>query len=275
MPRRHLLRLLTLNLHNHRKLLVVDGMTGFTGGMNIRAGHVLADHPKYPVQDVHFRLSGPVVGQLQDVFAGDWAFCDGETLAGETWFPALEPAGSTLARGIAEGPDLDIDAILNTILAALSVARDSVQIVTPYFLPPSPIVAALNVAAMRGVNVEIVLPRANNIKIALWASRAGYIDLLERGCRIYESAPPFDHTKIFIVDNLWSLIGSTNWDPRSLHLNFEFNVASFDRELAHRLGAIVRRRIATAEAVTLEKMRSRPLPIRLRDGVARVFTPAL
>lgn len=268
-------RLLTMNLRNHRKFLVVDGRVGFTGGLNIRAGHWLTRRPANPVQDLHFRVDGPVVAQLQEVFADDWQFTTGETLRGECWFPPLPPAGPVLVRGIADGPDEDFDKLRWMLLSALAVARRSVRVATPYFLPEPALISALNVAALRGVNVELLLPERSNLPVVQWASRAHWWQVLERGCRLWLTPPPFDHSKLVIVDDCWSLVGSANWDPRSLRLNFEFNVECYDPALAGQLNKIFTAKLERARPVTLEEVDARGLPARLRDGVARLFTPYL
>lgn len=264
-----------LNLRNHRKILVADGRVGFTGGMNIREGHLLSRRPAHPVQCLHFRLAGPVVADLQRAFAMDWAFTTGEILIGTTWFPPLGPAGDVLARGVPDGPDADIDNTPEVMLGALSVARERIGIVTPYFLPDEVLLRALQVAAMRGVRVDIILPARNNIRLMDWAVMPQLAGLVRKGCRVYRSPPPFDHTKLLVVDGTWSLIGSTNWDARSLRLNFEYNVECYDRALAGALEALVDERVARSERVTLDVLRRRPLPLRLRDGLARLFTPYL
>ena len=166
------LHLMSINLRTHRKILVTDGRVGFTGGMNIRVGHCLQRQPSRPVQDIHFRLEGPVVTQLQEVFADDWLFTTGESLRGKAWFPKLQGIGPVLARGVPDGPDEDYEKLRWTLLGALSIARHSVQIVTPYFLPDPPLVSALNLAAMRGVQVDIILPSRSNLPFLQWASRA-------------------------------------------------------------------------------------------------------
>ena len=119
---------------------MVDGKVGFTGGMNINASHSLSLQPRRPTHDLHFRIRGPVVIELQRVFTEDWAFCNGELLVVPTWFPPLEPVGDVFSRGIAEGPDEDMDHLLSAILGALACARSSVSIVTPYFLPEASLV---------------------------------------------------------------------------------------------------------------------------------------
>lgn len=268
-------RLLSLNLRNHRKILVIDGRHGFTGGINIRAGNLLGSKPKHPVRDLHFRLEGPVVAHLQEVFADDWLFTTGEALRGEKWFPPLEACGPVLARGIADGPDEDFEKLRWTILPALAAAKRSVRVVTPYFLPDATIVAALNLAAMRGVQVDIVLPAKNNLPFVQWASNAHLWQVLERGCRIWLSPPPFDHSKLLIVDDAWTLVGSANWDPRSLRLNFEFNVECYDPALARTLAEWFDALKQRSRQTSLAEVDARTLPIRVRDGLARLFTPFL
>jgi cardiolipin synthase len=265
----------SVNLRNHRKILVVDGRVGFTGGMNIRVGHWLAKEPSHPVQDIQFRIEGPVVAHLQEVFADDWLFTTGEPLRGEKWFPKIASAGPTLARGIADGPDGDFEKLRWTILGAVAVARRSIRILTPYFLPEPALISALNLAAMRGVVVEIVLPAVGNLPVTQWASTAHWWQVLEHGCRIWVAPPPFDHSKLFIVDDCWALVGSTNWDPRSLRLNFEFNLECYDCQLAEVLGSLFNDRRTHAREVTLQDVDGRSLPVKLRDGLARLFTPFL
>jgi len=267
--------LVTLNLRNHRKLLVVDGRLGFTGGLNLRVGHWLAKHPRNPVRDLHFRVEGPVVAQLQEAFAEDWQFTTGEVLQGAGWFPPLPAAGPAFARGITDGPDEDFETLRWTLLGALASAQRAVRIMTPYFLPDATLISALNLAALRGVAVDVVLPAKNNLPFVHWASQAHWWQILERGCRLWLTPPPFDHSKLFIVDDGWTLIGSTNWDPRSLRLNFEFNVEAYDPSLARTLAAWFDQRRQEAREVTLAEADSRPFAVRLRDGAARLLTPYL
>ncbi len=264
-----------INLRSHRKVLVVDGRLGFTGGINIREGHILADDPTHPVRDLHFSVEGPVVAHLQASFLHDWSFCTGENLGGTEYFPALAPAGQGLARGIADGPDEDFDRLRLVLFGAIASAQRSLRIMTPYFLPDQAFISALNTAAMRGIDVRILLPGKNNLVLVHWASLADHWQVLEHGCRLYLSPPPFDHSKLFIVDDAWVLIGSANWDPRSLRLNFEYNVECYDREFAGRLGADFDARLARAREISFAEVMGRPFRYKVRDNLARLLSPYL
>ena len=275
LPTRTPLSISYANLRNHRKILVVDGKLGFTGGMNIRERCRIDWNPKHPVKDLHFQIEGPVVGHLQEAFALDWKFTTGEVLAGDAWFPQLTPDGDTWARGVPDGPDEDIDQLPLTIQGAISIARRRVDIVTPYFLPDPPTVAALNIAALRGVRVRILIPERTNIHLVQWAAAAQLHNVLGRGCQVYAMQMPFDHSKLMLVDDHWSLVGSSNLDPRSLRLNFEFNIECYCRELSKQLSALFDEKLAGSAPITLEKLAARPVLIRLRDSLASLLTPYL
>ena len=263
------------NLRNHCKILVVDGQIGFTGGMNIRQGSVLASGPKHPTKDLHFRVVGPVVAQLQAVFTRDWAFTTGEKLQGELWFPELAPEGETLARGITDGPDRDIDKLHWVFLAAIGAARRSIRIMTPYFLPDRVLMKALHLAARRGVEVDIIVPEVANLPVVRWAMWAHHRRVLQEGIRLWLSPAPFDHSKLFVVDGYWCSVGSSNWDPRSLRLNFEFNLECYDEGLGVSLEEHVRHRLQDARLLTAEELDGRSIFLKIRDGTARLLTPYL
>jgi cardiolipin synthase len=263
------------NLRNHCKILVVDGCLGFTGGMNIRRHSMLRAKPRHPTKDLHFRVQGPVVAQLQEAFARDWAFTTGEHLTGKHWFPTLEPVGESLARGISDGPDQDIEKLQWVFLAAVGAARRSIRIMTPYFLPDSVLAKALHLAAKRGVEVDIIVPEVGNLPVVRWAMWGNYRQVLDEGMRVWLSPPPFDHSKLFLVDGYWSSIGSANWDPRSLRLNFEFNLECYDEELGASLEDHFSDRLCTVRLLTVGDLDERSIFKKLRDGTARLWTPYL
>jgi cardiolipin synthase len=263
------------NLRNHCKIMVVDGHVGFTGGMNIRQDCLLSSEPKYPTRDLHFRVDGPVVGQLQEAFAKDWAFTTGEQLHGNTWFPELEPHGQVLARGIIDGPDRDINNLERIFLAAVTAARRSIRIVTPYFLPDHVLLQALHLAGQRGVEVDIIVPEHGNLPVVRWAMWGHYRRVLEGDVRVWLSPAPFDHSKLLVVDAYWVSIGSSNWDPRSLRLNFEFNLECYDFSLGEQMERLALDRLAGARRLRPEELRERSLFQQLRDGTARLLKPYL
>ncbi len=270
-----LARLHLANLRNHSKILVTDGQLGFTGGLNVDSQYWNADEQVQCNRDLHFLLKGPVVEQLMKVFATDWQFTTGEELTGPMWFPSLESCGATAARGIEDGPDENLDRMRRVIHGALAVARKSVRILTPYFLPDASLISALNVTAMRGVEVDIILPEKTDQFYVKWAMTAQLWQVAGEGCRVWMTDGTFDHSKLMVVDGVWSLFGSANWDTRSLRLNFEFGVECYSESLGRQLERIVESKRAQARRITIEELDARSLPIRLRDGFARLFSPFL
>jgi cardiolipin synthase len=264
-----------VNLRNHRKILVVDGRVGFTGGMNVRDAFQPGPARPAPHMDLQVKIEGPAVAQLQAAFAEDWEFSRREVLEGSAYFPPIPAAGPVVARAVPDGPDEDFEAIRLLLLGALAAAHRRVRVVTPYFLPDSPLVTALNVTAMRGVQVDVVLPERSNLPLVHWAQMGQVWQVLERGCRVWLSPRPFDHTKAMTVDGAWSMVGSANWDPRSLRLNFELDVEAYDPELAARVDALIDARLRVARPLTQADLDRRPLPVKLRDGVARLLSPYL
>lgn len=267
--------LLFLNLRSHRKIMVVDGQYGFMGGMNIRQGHLVTEAGPRRIRDVHFRVTGPVVAELQRVFVEDWTFTTKEVLKGAIWFPELQATGTCLTRGIGDGPDDVIENMHALFMGAISAAQTSIKIVTPYFLPDQALIAALAVAARKGIHIDIILPEKNNILLVQWATQAVLWQILTPGCNVYLSPAPFDHTKLFIVDDIWALVGSSNWDARSLRLNFEFNLECYNRDCAQSLARLVDQRIHNAKRITLQDVDGRSFVARVRDGLARLLSPYL
>lgn len=264
-----------INLRNHRKVLVVDGRVGFAGGMNIRQACVLAEAPRTPTRDVHFRFDGPVASELMTIFAEDWTFATRELLAGDAWFPEVGPAGPTASRMISDGPDSDLDCMRWALHGALGSARRSIRVLTPYFLPDEPLITALNAASLRGVEVDIVLPARGNLRVVDWAMRGELWKVLPHGCRVWLTPAPFDHSKLMTVDGVWTLIGSANWDPRSLRLNFELGVECYDSTLVSELDALVDDRIRTAQRFDAAAFHATAWPWRLRNAAARLLSPYL
>ena len=265
-----------INLRNHRKILVIDGTLAFTGGINFHDVYLPRDGQPGTI-DYHFRVRGPAVLELQYTFLRDWYYMTdepaGKLLAG-CFFPVPAEAGSMIARLQNSGPTREeTAAALDTFFAAINLARKQVLIVTPYFVPPEPLILALRQAAFRGVEVKILAPSCNNHPTLKLASQALYATLLVSGVRIFEREPPFIHAKAAIIDDGTAIIGSANFDPRSLFLNYETNLVVFDEAFAAQLKAAVLSDIASSREITYSEWRRRPLASKLAENFFNLFHP--
>ena len=274
-PLRFPLGRLRINLRNHRKLLVADGKIGFTGGMNISERHLVDRSSPRRVEDLHFRVTGPVVAELQQAFCEDWYLATDELLTGDAYFPRLDDDGPSVCRGIISGPDENFEQIHWILQGAFASAQETVRIVTPYFVPSAALISAIVMSALRGVEVTLILPAIVDRPYMRWAADAYLWQLLERGVRVFRRSTHFVHTKLLIVDERWILFGSANMDRRSFRLNFEFNVDAYDTALAARLSTWVDSLLGDAEPVSLASVDSRPTLHRLRDGFAKLFSAYL
>lgn len=268
---------LHVNLRNHRKLLIVDGNVAYTGGMNISATHYLADPGKPDAAaDLQVEIHGPVIAQLQQVFVDDWAYA-----AEETWSPpraapaAADDGRGALCRVITDGPNEDFGHLSLVLLAAIAAAQEHIQIVTPYFVPPDELLSALRSAAVRGVLVDVILSRDPAHRITWYAMHKLIPPLLKRGVRVHLQPPPFCHTKLFVVDRRYAQFGSANLDMRSLRLNFEMVVETYDRAFVEQLARHCDQLSDRATTLELDKFRRRPLPLRLRDAACWLLSPYL
>jgi cardiolipin synthase len=271
-------RLLRPNLHrnlrDHRKLLLLDGALGFTGGMNIGDRHLAGrlDDPRRVV-DLQFRVEGPVIAHMERVFLQDWAFVTGR--AAEACSPAPAAVGSAACRCVADGPNEDFDRLMWILHGAIAAARERLAIMTPYFIPDRPLITAIVAAALRGVRVDVILPGRNNLPYCHWATRHLLWELLAHGVQVWYQPPPFVHSKVVLVDEAYALIGSANLDSRSLRLNFEFDLEVVDRGFNRELSGHVERCLAASCPVTRAELDARPLPERVRDALARLASPYL
>ena len=270
--------MLHINLRNHRKLLIVDSEIAFTGGMNIQQGHLAgADgHPK--ITDLQFRVRGTLAQQLEQVFLADWSFAAGKPapeLAEIAPCEQKEDDGSHACRVITEGPNEDIDRLVMVLIGALATAHDRVWIMTPYFLPPSPLMSALQSAALRGIDVSIVIPQRSDQPWMDWAMRHILRHLLRRQVRVFLRPAPFAHTKLLIVDDWYVQFGSANIDSRSLRLNFELMVENYGEPLATKMAAHFSEVRAASHPAKPEELSARHFLSRFRDALCWLFSPYL
>lgn len=274
LPPRWFPPLLNLNLRNHRKLLIADGEIAYTGGMNIAGYHRGEGGRPAQVTDLHFRIEGPLVAQLEEVFLADWHFATGET-APTPSAPAPVTGGEALARTVTDGPNEELDRLLMLLLGALANAHQRVWIMTPYFLPTATLIGALQSAALRGVDVCVLLPAKSDQPWMNWATRNVLWQLLDRQVRVLERPGPFAHSKLLLVDDYYLQFGSANLDQRSLRLNFELVVESYDRALAAWAAAHFEAVQAVSRPVSRAELDARPLPQRLRDALCWLMSPYL
>ena len=257
------------NLRNHRKLLVVDGDTALTGGMNVGDEYSTGRNWR----DLHCRLRGPVVPALQRVFVEDWLFATEELLDDDEYFPVLPAAGDVPVQVVDSGPDQEEPHADELMFGAMVAARRSIDVITPYLVPTPGIEQALCSAARRGRRVRILLPEFVDHRVVRWATDAYVPRLLAAGVEVYRH-PQMSHGKLVVVDRSWATLGSTNLDMRSLHLNFELNVAIPHEPTALLLTAQFERELETARRLTEEEYRV-SLPLRLLRSTAQLLSPVL
>jgi cardiolipin synthase A/B len=260
-----------LDLRLHKKCLVIDGAMVFVGGLNIGAENLVATHPRFAVSDCHFKLEGTIVRQIEQQFDDDWVFTIGQAPLAAKAPPHAVSQASAPARAIVTGPDQEAERLVLVLLSAINAARQSIRIATPYFVPAEELVTALQLAALRGVAVHIVMPARNNHRLVGWAMWPHIRPLLVSGCAIWLSPPPFDHSKLMTIDGQWSLIGSANWDMRSLRLNFEMTFELYNRDFAVALAGRIDARCI--RRTTLAEIDERPFLYKLRDAAARLAMP--
>lgn len=272
------LRLPYANLRTHRKILIVDGKVAFTGGMNIREGFTREFHGDKQSHDTHFKVQGPVVSDLFTVAAEDWGFASGERLDGPVWdvtIPNGVPGQPLLMRAVASGPDNSIETSHKMLMGAFSIARSSIRIMSPYFLPDRELISALTTAARRGVIVDIIVPATNNLMLVDRAMTAQFDQLLRSYCRIWRATGPFNHSKLLVIDDRWSYVGSSNLDPRSLRLNFEVDIEVLDEGFATTVSERMATAMEGATPVKLDELRARPFFVRLTERILWLASPYL
>jgi cardiolipin synthase A/B len=275
LPLNFSLNTLHLNLRNHRKLLVIDGHTGFTGGVNIRQKYLEGGVGGVgEIQDIHFKIKGPVIWELQEAFLEDWYFATQESLPWDAYTPKPLP-GDSICRIITGGPNEDFEKVNLILMGALAWAKKRIRIMTPYFVPDRVLISAINTAALRGVCVDVILPSVNNLPFVAWAGRAVLWEMLQHGVKFYYRPPPFSHGKLFVADDTYSIIGSSNWDARSLRLNFELDVEVYDTKFAMQLSHYFDKVKSHSRAITLKEVESDPLIHQLRNSFFKLFSPYL
>lgn len=264
-----------LNYRNHRKILVVDGKVGFVGGLNIGDEYLGKNKKLGFWRDTHLKLQGEAVYLLQVIFLRDWYFVSREELEGKAYFPKQGFCGDKMIQVTSSGPDSYWESIHQAYFSAITAARKSVFITTPYLVPDESILMALKTVALRGVDVRLLLPSKPDHRTVFLASKAHFTELLEAGVKIYQYQKGFVHSKVFIVDDNFSSIGTANLDIRSFNLNFEVNAFIYDEEIAKVLKKNFYLDLLQSKQIILEEYSMRPIHHRFIESIAKLFSPIL
>lgn len=272
-----LLRLHTINYRNHRKVAVIDGKVGYTGGLNMGEEHLKGAGIYSAWRDTHLRMVGDTVVMLQGIFVTSWYNTTGVRLAGPAYFPAHEESETRIpVQIVLSGPDSQWNAIQQLYFQMITTAQDHVYIQSPFFIPDQSIAQALTVAAMSGVDVKLMFaPRDTGSPIANWAANTYFVDMARAGAKVYLLQPAYMHAKTVSIDSVVCTIGTANMDIRSFHINYEMNAVIYDAGKAQELEEAFARDLEGCIEFSLTEYRRRPAWLRFRDSVARLFSPLL
>ncbi len=274
-PGRSLRERWSINLRSHRKIVLVDGCIGFTGGMNV-GDEYLGENAHFGYwRDTHLRLEGPAVLQLQEVFATDWFFATEEEIDVNEHFPIPDNPGQIDAHVLAGGPDRSESIYHAAFFAAINSARDRVTLATSYFVPTDALSTALEMAAYRGVKVRVLVSGPVTYWATYHACRSFYDELLTAGVEIYEYTRGQQHAKTITIDGCWSLVGTANFDARSVFLNFEVGLSLYDTGLAEQLEFHFDSDLTFSKRIELEQWERRGTWERLKENACRMFSPVL
>ena len=266
-----------INYRNHRKIIVIDGQTGFVGGMNVSDKYINNDPKSLYWRDTHLRIDGSGVFYLQYLFMADWNFCCDEKLRpAEKYFVEQVAAfGSAVLQIAGSGPDSTQPSILFSILQAIYLAKVEILITTPYFIPGDSIMDALRIAALSGISVKLLVPGKSDSKLVNSASRANYNEMLQAGVEIFLYQKGFVHAKTIVTDSKLSIIGTSNMDHRSFQLNFEVNAIIYNKDLAIQLRNVFFKDIEHAEKLDATTWHERSFMQQLPEKLSRLLSPAL
>jgi len=264
-----------LNFRNHRKIVVVDGEIGYLGGLNI-ADRYLYGKPDIGIwRDTHLKITGSAVNSLQLIFLTDWYFATNELISDDIYFPDIKIKQRCMVQIVTSGPDSDWNSIMQAYFYLISTAKRFIYISTPYFIPNESILTAIKTVSLSGVDVRIILPSKSDSKLTYYGSLSYLPELLEANVSVYSYKKGFTHSKVFIVDDIVSSVGTANMDLRSFDQNFEVNALIYDKDIALKLKASFLEDLEYCDKVILEEYLSKPFVNHLAQGIARVFSPLL
>ena len=264
-----------LNYRNHRKIVVIDGEIGYTGGINIGDEYIGKNKKFGYWRDTHIRLKGSSVYMLQMIFLIDWYYTTKEVILNKKYFPKMDYCGDSMVQVVASGPDSDWEAIHYAYFTAICQAKKSIYIETPYFIPDESILRALKSASLSGIDVRIIFPKIADHKMVNNASYSYFEDILKSGGKVYLYNKGFIHSKIVIIDDKIASSGSANMDLRSFMLNFEINAFIYDKDIIKVMTKDFFDDINQSEEINHEKFKNRSIIKKTRESIARLFSPIL
>jgi len=264
-----------INYRNHRKIIVVDGKVGFVGGLNIADRYIQGTEEIGFWRDTHLRLEGDAVNSLQAIFFIDWYFVSQKLVNDEIYFPKHNISKKHLVQIVTSGPDSDWASIMQTYFSAIATAQKYVYISTPYFLPNESILTALKTISLSGIDVRIIIPEKIDSFLVNWSSKSYVAELLEAGINVYFYRKGFSHSKLLMVDDVISSVGTANMDIRSFDQNYEVNAIIYDFEINNILKKSFLEDIKNSYKVDINKFNKRPIFEKLKESVARLFSPLL
>lgn len=264
-----------VNYRNHRKILIVDGLVGFTGGINI-ARRYIDGIKSGQWRDTHLKLEGEAVAMLQIVFMTDWYFVSKEMLTSHAkYLPQVRAQEEHLVQIVASGPDSDWASIMQAFFAAITHAKKHIYISTPYFTPNQAIITAIKVASLSGIDVRLMIPSRSDSKVVYWASRSYIGELIEANVKVYLYRKGFNHSKLIMIDSRFASVGTANMDERSFEDNFEVTAMIYDRQITRELEESFMKDLEQSREVTREYWEHRPRLHSIYEGVSRLFSPLL
>ena len=264
-----------INFRNHRKILIIDGDIGFTGGVNISDKYVSSQSELGVWDDEHLCIEGPAVENLHNIFIKDYYFAStDESLLQEKYHQEIAKQGDSVVQIVASGPDSDYPTILHQYLGLISVANDCIYIANPYFMPSRPLLEGIKMAALAGVKIKLLVPIKSDSVLAKYSMQSYFRELLKVGIEIYRSSN-FLHSKIIIADKEIASVGSGNFDHRSFEQNFETNALIYDKNVAAEIADNFLKDCEKSSLLTLEEHSSRPFYNKVFEGIARLFSPLL
>lgn len=275
MPVRFNNLLFTLNYRNHRKLVIIDGHTGFTGGVNLSDMYLVSKDDLGIWNDFHLKIEGPVVNSLHRIFIKDYHFSgDEELLLQKKYLPDIKRAGESIVQMVTSGPDSSHPAIMQQYIAMINAAEKSIYIANPYFIPGVTVLQALKIAAMSGVEVNILVPKKSDSILARLSMYSNFEGMLRAGVHIY-LRPDFSHSKVIVIDSEIASVGSGNFDHRSFEHNFETNALLYEKALAKDIVNKFKERCTVSIKLDFEVFKDRPVAQKFFEGLARFFSPLL